>query len=103
MTRLFLVLAALLLGTATPAPAAPNDIDGYVRAYLDHTGLPGAAVAVTRGDDVVRVAGYGHDASGAPLTASTRLPIASLSKSMTAFTVLQLAEAGRIGLDVPVP
>jgi CubicO group peptidase (beta-lactamase class C family) len=103
MTRLFLVLAALLLGTATPAAAAaPPDIDGYVRAYLDHTDLPGAAVAVTHGGDVVRVAGYGHDASGTPITASTRLPIASLSKSMTAFAVLQLAEAGRITLDEPV-
>ncbi|WP_020643781.1 serine hydrolase domain-containing protein [Amycolatopsis balhimycina] len=104
MTRLFLVLAALLLGTATPAAAAAPapDVDGYVRAYLDHTGLPGAAVAITHGADVVRVAGYGHDAAGTPITASTRLPIASLSKSMTAFAVLQLAEAGRLGLDEPV-
>ncbi|WIV58202.1 serine hydrolase domain-containing protein [Amycolatopsis nalaikhensis] len=103
MTRLFLVLAVLLLGTATPAAAAPGpDVDAYVRAYLDHTGLPGAAVAVTRGGDVVRVAGYGHDAAGAPITASTRLPIASLSKSMTAFAVLQLVEDGRIALDEPV-
>jgi CubicO group peptidase (beta-lactamase class C family) len=104
MTRLFLVLAALLLGTATPAAAATPapDIDGYVRAYLDHTGLPGAAVAVTHGADVVRVAGYGHDAAGTPISASTRLPIASLSKSMTAFAVLQLAETGRLGLDEPV-
>ncbi|MET8852894.1 serine hydrolase domain-containing protein [Amycolatopsis sp. NPDC004625] len=103
MTRLFLLLAALLLATATPAgAAAPRDIDGYVRAYLDHTGLPGAAVAVTHGSDVVRVAGYGHDAAGAPIGASTRLPIASLGKSMTAFAVLQLVEAGRAGLDEPV-
>jgi len=103
MTRLFLVLAALMLATATPAAAAPPlDVDGYVRAYLDHTGLPGAAVAVTHGADVVHVAGYGHDAAGAPITASTRLPIASVSKSMTAFAVLQLAEAGRLGLDEPV-
>jgi CubicO group peptidase (beta-lactamase class C family) len=104
MTRLFLVLAALLLATATPAAAVTSapDVDGYVRAYLDHTGLPGAAVAVTHGADVVRVAGYGHDAAGAPITASTRLPIASVSKSMTAFAVLQLADTGRLGLDEPV-
>lgn len=104
MTRLFLLLAALLLGTATPAAAQDRgpDIDGYVRAYLDHTGLPGAAVAVTHGGDVVRAAGYGHDAAGAPITASTRLPVASLSKSMTAFAVLQLVEAGRMRLDAPV-
>lgn len=107
MTRLLLVLAALLLGTATPAAAAPApDVDGYVRAYLDHTGLSsaaGAAVAITHGADVVRVAGYGHDSAGTPITASTRLPIASLSKSMTAFAVLQLVEAGKIRLDEPVP
>ncbi len=103
MTRLFLVLAVLFLGTATPATAGGQPgIDGYVRAYLDHTGLPGAAVAVTHNGDVVRVAGYGHDAEGAPITASTRLPIASLSKSMTAFAVLQLVERNRIGLDEPV-
>ncbi|MGW3963219.1 serine hydrolase domain-containing protein [Amycolatopsis sp. NPDC005003] len=103
MTRLFLVLAALLLATAAPArAAAPPDIDSYVRAYLDHTGLPGAAVAITHGNAVIRTAGYGHDAAGTPLTAETRLPIASLSKSMTAFAVLQLAEAGRLGLDEPV-
>ncbi|MET9000585.1 serine hydrolase domain-containing protein [Amycolatopsis sp. NPDC004169] len=103
MIRLLLVLAALL--PATPAPAhaaAPPDIDGYVRAHLDHTGLPGAAVAITHNGDVVRVAGYGHDAAGAPITASTRLPIASLSKSMTAFAALQLAETHRLDLDEPV-
>jgi CubicO group peptidase (beta-lactamase class C family) len=103
MTRLFLLLATLLLATATPAAAEQNpDIDAYVRAYLDHTGLPGAAVAVTHGGDVVRTAGYGHDTAGAPITASTSLPIASLSKSMTAFAVLQLVETDRIKLDEPV-
>ncbi|MGW5723305.1 serine hydrolase domain-containing protein [Amycolatopsis sp. NPDC003865] len=104
MTRLFLLLAALLLTTATPAAAAARepDIDSCVRAYLDHTGLPGAAVAVTHGGDVLRVAGYGHDSAGAPLTASTPLPIASLSKSMTAFAVLQLVERHQLELDEPV-
>ncbi|MGK3205937.1 serine hydrolase domain-containing protein [Amycolatopsis sp. MEPSY49] len=103
MTRLFLLLATLLLATAAPAGAAQRlDIDEYVRAYLDHTGLPGAAVAVTHGGDVVRVAGYGHDNAGAPITASTPLPIASLSKSMTAFAVLQLVETEHLGLDEPV-
>ncbi|HET6711946.1 serine hydrolase domain-containing protein [Amycolatopsis sp.] len=102
MTRLLLVLALLLIATAPPAAAAQQDIDGYVRAHLDHTGLPGAVVAITHGNDVVRVAGYGRDAAGTPLTAETRLPIASLSKSMTAFAVLQLTEAGRVGLDDPV-
>jgi CubicO group peptidase (beta-lactamase class C family) len=105
MTRLFALLGALLMLTVTPAAAAPargDGIDAYVRAYLGHTGLPGVAIAVTHDADVVRVAGYGHDAADAPITASTRLPVASLSKSMTAFAVLQLVEAGRVGLGEPV-
>jgi CubicO group peptidase (beta-lactamase class C family) len=105
MTRLLVVIGVLLTLAAAPAAAAPapgDAIDDYVRSYLDHAGLPGAAVAVTHDGAVVRVAGYGHDGAGTPITASTRLPIASLSKSMTAFAVLQLVEAGRVGLDEPV-
>ncbi|MFI6815903.1 serine hydrolase domain-containing protein [Nonomuraea sp. NPDC050328] len=103
--------AVLALGlTAGPAAAgAPaggelsaGAIDAYVRGYAERTGLPGAVVAVTKGDQVVHVAGYGRTAAGEPFTSTTRVPLASLSKSFTALGVLRLAEEGRIGLDVPV-
>lgn len=101
--RILLLVAVLFLALTPPASASSGDeIDRFVRDYLEHTGLPGAAVAVTHGADVVRVAGYGHDSSDATLTSSTRMPIASLSKSMTAFAVLRLAEDGRLNLDDPV-
>ncbi|MFM9369935.1 serine hydrolase domain-containing protein [Streptomyces sp. Da 82-17] len=100
--------AATLLG-ATPAPASapparltPAAVDRFVRDYVEETGLPGAVVAVTRGERVLHTAGYGHTASGAAMTARTRLPVASLSKAMTALAVLQLAEAGKVDLDRPV-
>ncbi|MDT0319547.1 serine hydrolase domain-containing protein [Streptomyces millisiae] len=105
-------LAALAIGwPAAPAQAAaqatgatldPAAIDRYLTDYLDETGLPGAAVAVTRGDEVVHTAGYGHTAGGAEITARTPLPVASLSKSMTATAVVRLAEAGALDLDQPV-
>ncbi|MCP2165581.1 serine hydrolase domain-containing protein [Goodfellowiella coeruleoviolacea] len=87
-----------------PAPAAlnPAEVDRFMADYLDQTGLPGAVVAITRGTEVVHVAGYGHDSSGAALSATTRVPIASVSKSMTALAVLQLVEAHRVDLDAPV-
>lgn len=84
---------------AAPDPAS---IDRFVRDYLERTGLPGAAVTVTRGDRVVHATGYGHTASGRPMTADTRVPVASLSKAMTALAVMRLAEAGKVGLDQPV-
>jgi CubicO group peptidase (beta-lactamase class C family) len=91
--------------TALAAPADPTldatSIDRYVHAYMERTDLPGAVVAVTRGEEVIRAAGYGHTAAGEAMTGQTPVPVASLSKSMTALAVMQLVEKGRINLDRP--
>ena len=73
-----------------------------VRAYLGKAGVPGAAVAVTLGDRVLLAEGYGHTASGDPVTARSPMAVASISKSFTALAVMQLVEAGRVELDAPV-
>lgn len=104
---LAVVAVAGLSPTALAAPAAaasltPAAIDRFVNDYLDETGLPGAVVAVTRGDDVVHTAGYGHTAGGRRMTGATRVPVASLSKSMTALAVMRLVEDGKVDLDRPV-
>ncbi|MEU8383142.1 serine hydrolase domain-containing protein [Streptosporangium sp. NPDC048865] len=85
-----------------PRGIDPASVDRFVNAYREATGLPGVAVAVTRGNEVVHVAGYGHTASGAPVTADTPMAIASLSKSFTSLAVMQLVEKGAVGLDEPV-
>ncbi|MEU4566206.1 serine hydrolase domain-containing protein [Micromonospora sp. NPDC023956] len=101
-------LAALVLALAPapgPAPAPAVDaasIDAVVDAYRETTGIPGVAVAVTRGREVVHTAGYGHTATGAPVTDRTVMAVASLSKSVTALAVMQLVDAGRVRLDAPV-
>ncbi|MFG3698101.1 serine hydrolase domain-containing protein [Micromonospora sp. NPDC047620] len=110
ITRL-LVLAGTVALAASPAPAAPAAppvgidaaaVDAAVRQYRDATGLPGVAVAVTRGTEVVHAAGYGHTPAGDPITAHTPMAVASVSKSFTALAVMQLVEAGRVELDGPV-
>ncbi|GAA3147218.1 serine hydrolase domain-containing protein [Nonomuraea roseoviolacea] len=109
---------ALLLTGATAATASPKTphgsnapkageltaatIDAYMRDYAQRTGLPGALVAVTKGDQVVQVAGYGHTADGQAITKDTPMPLASLSKSFTALAVLRLADQHKISLDEPV-
>ncbi|WP_063766317.1 serine hydrolase domain-containing protein [Streptosporangium amethystogenes] len=77
-------------------------IDRYMRDYIERTHLPGALVAVTRGDQVVHAVGYGHTADGEAITKDTPMPLASVSKSFTALAVLRLADQGRISLDDPV-
>ncbi|MFD6991829.1 serine hydrolase domain-containing protein [Streptomyces sp. NPDC059943] len=92
------------LAEPAPAPATltPAAIDRFVNSYLTETGLPGAVVAVTRGGKVVHTGGYGRTAGGTAMTGRTPVPVASLSKSMTALAVMQLVEEGKVGLDRPV-
>ena len=64
--------------------------------------VPGLAIAITRGDEVVYLKGYGTAGNGEPMTPRTQLHIASLSKGFTALAVMQLVEEGKIRLDEPV-
>ncbi|HEX8868666.1 MAG TPA: serine hydrolase domain-containing protein [Lentzea sp.] len=74
----------------------------FVSAYTGEASFPGVVVAITEGDQVVSVQGFGHDSSGAPMTGHTKVAIASVSKSFTALAVRQLSDEGRIDLDRPV-
>ncbi|SFR29697.1 CubicO group peptidase, beta-lactamase class C family [Lentzea waywayandensis] len=73
-----------------------------VSTYMGEASCPGVAVAITKGDQVIAVQGFGHDSTGAPMTENTKMAIASVSKSFTALAVRQLADAGKIDLDRPV-
>ncbi|MEV4164449.1 serine hydrolase domain-containing protein [Nonomuraea dietziae] len=88
--------------TPSAGDLSASVIDDYMRDYVERTGLPGAAVAVTKGDQVVHVAGYGHTAGGETITKGTPMPLASLSKSFTALAVLRLADERKISLDAAV-
>lgn len=108
--RIALVLAALVLALLTrPGRAADPEptldlaaLDAEVLARMADADIPGVAVAITHGDEIVHVRGYGHDADGAPITEDTPFRVASVSKSFTAMAVMQLVDDGRIALDDPV-
>ncbi|TNC45274.1 serine hydrolase domain-containing protein, partial [Mumia zhuanghuii] len=106
LTASLLSLAALLAPpqahAQAPAELDRRDVDTFVTDYLARHGLPGATVAVVHDGKTVLTAGYGHDADGAALDEQSRMRIASVSKSFTAFAVLQLVDAGVVDLDVPV-
>lgn len=87
---------------AEDSSVTPEGIDSFIVENLQRTGLPGVALAVTKGDTVLYTAGYGHDSSGKPITPDTAMPIGSISKSFTAFAVMQLVEQGKVNLDTPV-
>lgn len=98
-----IIALAVAIGLAvTPSAQAAPGIDDYLSGALETTGLPGFSVVVTKGDQVVHAAGYGHDSDGRPMTADTPMRVASVSKSFTAMAVMTLVDSGRIALDRPV-
>lgn len=97
--------AALLPIGAAPRVPVPREldvaaIDANVRAAMRDTGARGLAIAVIDDGRTVAVRTWGHrNAAGDPLTPDTVMYGASLTKAVFAYTVMQLAEEGRIDLD----
>jgi CubicO group peptidase (beta-lactamase class C family) len=82
----------------------PMTVEDAARHALAGSTTPGLAVALVQDGRPVWAAGFGlaDPTTGRPVTADTRLQAASVSKPVTAWGVLRLVEAGRIGLDEPV-
>jgi CubicO group peptidase (beta-lactamase class C family) len=80
-----------------------DQIDAYLQARMQTANIPGLALGVVRGDEVIYLKGYGRAGpDGRAVTPQTPFIIGSLSKSFTALAVMQLVEAGQIDLDAPV-
>ena len=78
-------------------------IDEYITAQMRAARIPGVAVAIVKGDQIVYLKGYGQaDPSGRPVTPQTPFIIGSITKPFTALAVMQLVEAGKVELDAPV-
>lgn len=78
-------------------------VDRFVQTEMQAVGIPGLALAIVHGDEIVYQKGFGvADPTGRPVTPQTPFNIGSVSKAFTALTVMQLAEAGKLELDAPV-
>ena len=85
--------------------AAPDfaQIDAYVNAQMQDARIPGLALAITHGDQVAHLHGFGAaDSTGRAVTPQTPFLLGSTTKSFTALAIMQLVEAGKIELDAPV-
>lgn len=107
MQLLFLLSGMLILFTfnvkpVTPQLALDTAIDSFVAEQMAKQRIPGLALVVTQGDQVLYIKGYGTAGDNQPVTPQTQFFIASLSKSFTALAVMQLVESGRLDLDTPV-
>lgn len=102
-----ILLATLALLAATPAFSkplpSPAQIDAEVGRQMAATGTKGLAVAVIDRGKVRYVQAYGaRNTKGEPLTRQTVMYGASLTKTVFAYTVMQLVDEKMIDLDTSI-
>lgn len=99
------LLVVFCLPFAVVAQTIPSGaaIDAEVRKIMTETRAKGIAVAVIDHGKVDYVQAYGvRNASGDPLATNTVMYGASLTKTVFAYTVMQLVDAGKLSLDTPI-
>ncbi len=84
------------------APSHAQRIDEAAAAFVSNTDVPGLVLLVARGEEV-HLSAHGRQGIGrGPMTPDTLFRIASVTKPLTALTVLSLVGEGRVSLDEPV-
>jgi len=105
-----MIVAISLLSIATPVVAAPDPatfparVDAYFEKEINPDQVPGVAVAVLRGDEVLVAKGYGlaNIEHNVPVTRDTIFQLGSVGKMFTAVAVMTQVEQRKIRLDDPI-
>jgi CubicO group peptidase (beta-lactamase class C family) len=103
-----LLVAAALASASTPAEASsrtfsPAAVEAEVRRAMESASAKGLALAIVEKGKVAYVKSWGvRNAAGDPLRTDTIMYGASLTKTVFAFTVMQLVEKNVIDLDTSI-
>jgi beta-lactamase class C len=73
-----------------------------VDEWVGPNGVPGVGVVVWHGGEIVAERYAGEARAGFPVTRQTLFPLASVTKPITAATLMTLVDNGSISLDEPV-
>ncbi len=98
------MLMLLTAAWATNATATENDLGPKIDAlFTEHDAWdrPGLAISVVRDGDLQYARGYGcaNLEYDIPITPATVFHVASVSKQFTSFSIVLLAEEGKLALD----
>jgi CubicO group peptidase (beta-lactamase class C family) len=102
---LFLLLSASAgFGQNHPFQKKLLLVDRYIDSLMKEWNVPGLALGIVYGDQLIYAKGYGYRdlEQKLPVTTATLFPIASNTKLFTATAAAMLAEEGKLSLDKPV-
>lgn len=101
-------LTVLAMAVCSPALVSaadrPDAVDDYIRTEMAKQHIPGLALLVSRGGQVIRAQGYGlaNVELQVPVKPETIFQSGSVGKQFTATAVMMLVEEGKIGLEDPI-
>ena len=99
------VITLLIVCCSLPFAGAQTDaIDDYVKTEMTRQKIPGIALLVSRGGEVIRAQGYGmaNLELQVPVKTETIFQSGSVGKQFTATAIMMLVEEGKIGLEDPL-
>ncbi len=81
-----------------------TELERFVHVAMETLGIPGAAIAIVQGGDIVYSGGFGVKSAGGeePVTPDTQMMIGSVGKSLTSLLTATLVDDGIIEWDTPV-
>ncbi|MBE1555752.1 serine hydrolase domain-containing protein [Sporosarcina limicola] len=80
-----------------------STIDEFMTKEIERLNIPGASLAIVKGDQVEYLQGYGvSNPDGTEMTSQTPVVLGSTTKSFTALAIMQLVGQGKINLEEQV-
>jgi CubicO group peptidase (beta-lactamase class C family) len=99
------VLISIFCLTGMASAAKRSDaVDEYIRSEMTKQHIPGLALLVSRGGQIIRAQGYGmaNLELEVPVKPETIFQSGSVGKQFTATAVMMLVEEGKMGLEDPL-
>lgn len=98
---LFILVCTALHSGLLPSWAESSDLDGDILKEMQARQIPSVAACIIKNTDIVWMGSYGlaDKENSIPATSQTIYLLASISKTVIATAVMQLAEKGLIDID----
>ena len=99
-----LLILLLAAGTSSAQSINAAAVDAILRDALKAWQVPGAAVAIVKGEQVLYLKGFGVKELGGtePMTPDTLFPLASCTKAFTTTAMALMVDQGKMSWDDPV-
>jgi CubicO group peptidase (beta-lactamase class C family) len=97
----FILAGSIIFQGSFPALAQPSKAEASINAIMQQHKVAGLSVAVVKKDKIIYTHSFGlkNLENNTPLTDDCIFRIASISKSFSATSIMQLAEAGKLSLE----